>query len=172
MKKTIFLSIFACLFMTTISQAQSGFSIGIHAGIPTGDASENQIFNLGFDAAYLFDISEDFKVGPTLSYTIFFAEPLTEIISGATGTTVTATPEDINYFIPAATLRYSFSESFFGAADLGYAISATDNIDGGFYYQPKAGWQTKKIDLFAYYKGIAVNDSSLSAIGIGFAYKF
>ena len=44
--------------------------------------------------------------------------------------------------------------------------------DGGVYYQPKVGYQMEMIDIFASYKGIAVEGTSISTVGIGAAFKF
>ncbi len=167
MKKVCLVAIVA-MFSLTSMNAQGGISAGIHLGIPTGDISDFSSFNYGLDVTYLTEISDNFHAGVTSGYTNF------------TGKNVTFSGDDINFtvntgdfgFIPiAGTARFSFSDKFFGAADLGYAIS-TNGGTGGFYYQPKVGFQASVIDIFAFYKGISSDGATIASFGVGAAYKF
>ena len=44
--------------------------------------------------------------------------------------------------------------------------------DGGFYYQPKVGYQAEKYEVFAGYKGVSVDGGTFSSLNLGFNYKF
>lgn len=164
--KKIILSVLA-VFAFGAAQAQDGgFKAGVHLGLPMGDAGDIYSFNFGLDVAYMWAISDDFQAGVTTGYSYFSGK---EIDLGEFGSF------KVNgAFIPvAASGQYSFSDNFFGGADLGYAVYAGDGDgDGGFYYQPKVGYQTDSFEVYASYKGISVSGTSVSTVGIGFNYKF
>jgi hypothetical protein len=156
--KKIILSVLA-VFAFGAAQAQDGgFKAGVHLGLPMGDAGDLSSFNGGVDLAYMWSVADSFNAGLTAGYTYF---------SGKDGLG--------NFgFIPvAASAQYSFSDNIFGGADLGYALYAGEGDgDGGFYYQPKVGYQTEKFEVYASYKGISADGSTISTVGLGFNYKF
>jgi len=176
--KKIILSAIAIMALGTAAQAQDegGFKVGIHAGIPMGDAGDFYSFNAGVDVAYMFPIADEFLLGVTSGYSYFAGKEFEQTYSPGFGMpAITVTGPKVNgAFLPvAAAAKYSLSESFFIGADLGYALYIGDGEgDGGAYYQPKVGWQSESIEVFASYKGIAVEDTSISTIGVGAAYKF
>ena len=166
MKKIILsaLAIFAVGFASA-QDADGGFQVGIHAGIPMGDAGDVYSANFGADVAYMFPIADSFLLGVTTGYSYYagkaFDTGFGEVkVNGA--------------FIPvAAAAHYSLNESWFLGADLGYALYSGDGDgDGGFYYQPKVGYQTEKMEFFVGYKGISADGASISSVGVGAAYKF
>lgn len=121
--------------------------------------------NLGIDATYLWNINDQFSAGVSSGYTMYTSKTYT----GQFGTMQRSTKQD---FVPVAgTAQYSFSENWFLGADLGFAINVYGDLDRGILYQPKFGYQTKKIELFASYKGIA-DEYTVSSLNIGFNYKF
>jgi len=183
--KKIILSAIAIMALGTAAQAQdSGIKVGIHLGLPIGDAGDFYSFNAGADIAYLWNVAEGLNVGVTTGYTHFVAKDADEVAEDLGGPGLEDLFEDLlgddvrifddAGFIPvAATATYSLSDSFFIGADLGYAIYAgSGEGDSGVYYQPKFGWQSESIEVFASYKGIAVDGITLSTVGIGAAYKF
>jgi hypothetical protein len=166
--KKILLTAIAVVGFGFAAQAQDegGFRVGIHAGMPMGDAGDIYTFNAGADVAYTWPIADSFTAGITTGYSYYAGE---EIDMGPLGTT------KVNgAFIPvAATGKYELSEKIFLGADLGYALYAGDGeSDGGFYYQPKVGFQTEMIDIFLGYKGISADGATISSINVGAAYKF
>lgn len=187
MKKLILSAMAVCAFGLASAQ-EGGFKVGVHAGMPMGDAGDMYSFNFGADVAYLWEVADGFKAGVTTGYSYFSGKEYDEAgdlgdlgdwgdwgdllddmdIPGGGKVKVNGA------FIPvAATGQYSFSDNFFGGADLGYALYAGDGDgDGGFYYQPKVGYQTEKIEVFVSYKGISADGASISTLGAGFAYKF
>jgi len=157
MKKIILSSVLVFLFGFT--NAQNGnFKLGAHLGLPMGDIKDVSSFNFGVDAAYVWKVAESFSAGAATGYTNY---------SGKSGF-------DSVGFIPiAATGQFSLSESMFLGADLGYAIYVgSGNGDGGFYYQPKLGYQAEKFEVYAGYKGISITGGTFSSINLGFNYKF
>lgn len=171
--KKILLTAIAVVGFGFAAQAQDegGFRVGIHAGLPMGDAGDIYSFNAGVDVAYTWPIADSFTAGVTTGYSYFAGKENDITIPG--GGTITA-PKVNGAFVPvAATGKYELSEKIFLGADLGYALYVGDGEgDGGFYYQPKVGFQTEMIDIFLGYKGIAVDGVTISSINIGAAYKF
>ena len=161
--KKILLSAIAVMAFGFTAQAQDdgGLKAGIHIGMPMGDAGDLYNLNFGADVAYMWPVADQFTVGATTGYSYFSGEEFMGVkLNGA--------------FIPlAATAQYSLSDAFFLGADLGYALYAGDGDgDGGVYYQPKVGYQTEFFEVYASYKGIAVDGTSISTVGLGFNYKF
>ena len=165
--KKLFLSAAAVLAFGVVSaqDSEGGFKVGVHAGIPMGDAGDVYSANFGADVAYMFPIADSFKLGVATGYSYYAGKSYDFL-----GTSVKVN----GAFIPvAAAAHFSLNESWFLGADLGYALYAGDGDgDGGFYYQPKVGYQTAKMEFFVGYKGIAVEDTSVSSVGVGAAYKF
>jgi len=174
--KKLLLSVTAVMAFGFAAQAQDGgFTAGIHLGAPIGDAGDASSFNFGADVAYLWNVADDFKVGATTGYTHFLGKDVDvtyfDPVFGSI--TASATVKDFGFIPLAATAKYSLTESFFIGADLGYAIYAgSGDGDGGVYYQPKVGYSMETIDIFASYKGISRDGTSISTVGVGAAYKF
>jgi hypothetical protein len=165
--KKIFLAA-AAVFAFGFASAQDsdgGFQIGIHAGIPMGDAGDFYSANFGADVAYMFPIADSFQLGVTTGYSYYsgkaFDYGFGEVkVNGA-------------YIPVAAAAHYSLNTNWFIGADLGYALYSGDGDgDGGAYYQPKVGYQTETMEFFLGYKGIAVEGTTVSSVGVGAAYKF
>jgi hypothetical protein len=164
MKKIILSAIVMCFGIAV--QAQTDRVVGVHFGMPMGDAADVSTFNLGVDAASLFYITDDFYAGFAIGATYFIGKEQDEFNSANT--------DGFGYLIGAASGQYSFG-GIFVAADLGYAfhVGTTDTGESGFYYQPKAGYHiTDEIDAYVGYKGISGGDTSIAALCVGAAYRF
>lgn len=168
MKKNI-LSAFAFMAFGFVNAQDGHFKVGAHVGLPVGDSSHVFSVNLGIDAAYLWNVADKFTAGVTTGYTTYIGKTYT----GYQGSNAYLMIKSTNQgFVPVAgTAQYSLTENLFVGADLGYAINVDGDLDGGLLYQPKFGYQNKKIELFASYKGIA-STNTVSSLNIGFNYKF
>lgn len=157
MKKVLFAAIAVMVFGASNAQ-DGGFKAGVNLGMPMGDIKDGYSSIIGLDLAYTWAISDEFSVGATTGYSMYNAK------NGG----------DAASFMPvAATAQYSFSENIFAGADLGYAVGlAPSGIESGMMYQPKVGYQTEKIEIFAGYKGISLDGVSFSSLNFGFNYKF
>ena|SRR6218665_2530243 len=169
--KRIILS--AIAFMAIgFAHAQNGhFKVGAHAGAVVGDLQKSYSANLGIDAAYLWSITDKFSLGATTGFTAYVPKSYNYNSAPYPGY-VNRNPEAS--FVPVAgTAQYSITDNLFLGADLGFAIftGKKGTSDGGILYQPKFGYQTNKIELFAAYKGIT-NDGNIASLNIGFNYKF
>lgn len=164
--KKIILSVVAILTFgfANAQDSEGGFKIGAHAGIPMGDAGDIYSANFGADVAYMFPIDDSLLLGVTTGYSYY---------SGKAFDTGFGEVKVNGAFIPVAgAAHYSLNDSWFLGADLGYALYSGDGDgDGGFYYQPKIGYQTGSMEFFVGYKGIAVSGTSVSSVGAGVAFK-
>ncbi|WP_124640501.1 MULTISPECIES: hypothetical protein [Amniculibacterium] len=162
MKKLLLLGAFA-LFGSM--NAQSGFKLGAHVGLPVGDAGDVYSFTLGADASYMWPVADSFSAGITSGYSAWL------------GKTVNYGPVSVKYdtmsMVPiAATGQYKIAENFSLAADLGYGFvfGSGGSSDGGFYYQPKAAYHIGNGEVSLGYQGLSKNGSTISAINLGYSY--
>jgi hypothetical protein len=156
MKKLILLGAFA-LFGSM--NAQSGFKLGAHVGLPLGDAKDLFSFTLGADASYLWPVADNFSAGIATGYSAW----LGKTISGYKVPTMSMIPV-------AATASYKLAENFNVGADLGYGFIFMDGSnDSGFYYQPKVGYTIGNGEVTLGYQGLSKNGSSFSAVNLGYS---
>lgn len=167
--KRIILSTIAVMTFGFANAQDGHFKVGAHVGLPVGNTSDLFSVNLGADVSYLWNVADKFSAGVTTGYTTYIGKDYTAYIGNVAYEMIRSTNQS---FIPiAGTAQYSIADNFFVGADLGYAINVDGDIDGGFLYQPKFGFQTKKIEVYTSYKGIS-NNGTLSSVNLGFNYKF
>lgn len=154
-----------CLLSISEVKAQE-LRLGIHGGAAISDASNTASFNLGLDGAFYFwEINDALQIGAATGYTRFFGK--NENVAG-----INVEHEDLGFIPVAASARGTFNSGLFYTADVGYAISLDEIVDGGLYYQGKFGWSSNDtIDLFLYYRGIVVDELDLNSVGLGVAFK-
>ncbi|WP_294218956.1 hypothetical protein [uncultured Chryseobacterium sp.] len=139
MKKLVLLGAFA--LFGGVAHAQEGFKLGGHIGIPVSDAGDVSSFTLGIDGAYMWNIVKGLDLGVATGYSHFFGKDRFDDFG----------------FIPVAVAgKYKFSGApVFVGLDLGYGISVKDGVDGGFYAQPKFGYQMSTGELYLGYQTIS-----------------
>lgn len=154
MKKLIMI---AAMAVFGLSSAQEGFKLGAHIGVPVADAGDASSFNLGLDAAYMWNVAPSFDLGIASGYTHFI------------GKSNNGYNFDDFGFIPiAASGKYRFSGSPVSLGlDLGYGISTKEGIDGGLYYQPKVAYNFSQGELYLGYQGVS-NDFSVGSVNLGY----
>ena len=147
----------AAMAVFGLSSAQEGFKLGAHIGVPVADAGDVSSFNLGLDAAYMWNVAPSFDLGIASGYTHFI------------GKSNNGYNFDDFGFIPiAASGKYRFSGSPVSLGlDLGYGISTKDGIDGGLYYQPKVAYNFSQGELYLGYQGVS-NDFSVGSVNLGY----
>lgn len=156
MKKIVFFSLTMLLGLQLV-QAQGDFRAGLHAGLPIGDAGDFATFAIAVDLGYLFDISDDFQVGPTAGYSHSFGDEIGgfEI-------------DDIQFIPLGGAARFNVSDTFSLGADLGYAIGVNDGNDGGFYYSPRAALMvSNSTSIVLAYRGVSLDGGSWDIISVG-----
>ncbi len=67
MKKVLFIAV-VVLGLGNINAQNGSFNAGVSIGLPTGDISDSSSLAISVEANYLFEISDQFKVGPSISY--------------------------------------------------------------------------------------------------------
>lgn len=154
MKKLFLLSIIAVFSIGSLN-AQGQFQAGISGGIPTGDASDFTTFAIALDLSYLFELSDDLRVGPSLGYNTSFLD------SDFDG-------DNISFLPIAASGRLDVSEEFTLGADVGYGVGLNDGNDGGFYYSPSVLYGiSQSLDIILAYRAFSENGSTLGQITLG-----
>ena len=177
MKKQFLALAFAAIALVNV-QAQEGLEVGAHIGFPVGDISNTHSFNFGVDAAYRVEVIDNLKVGGAIAFDHFVGK---DIEGNGAGTSKFA---NVSFLPIAASATYHFADPFYAGLDLGYAVSLSSDVDGGFYAQPKIGYDFDQFTFFGFYKNITsrnkyvvdgrnfVDKASAGSIGIGAAYKF
>ena len=156
MKKLLLVAMMA--FGMAVNAQEGELNVGGTIGLPVGDASDAFDVTGAIEANYLFKVSDDFKVGPSVSYLHF---------NGAGA--------DFAFLPVSAAARYSVSEKFSVGADLGYGIGVrpSANTQSGFYYRPVVGYKiSEKITIQADYSGVSLDGATASTIGLGGVYSF
>lgn len=166
--KKLFLTVVMAVFGIGAFAQGGTFGAGINFGFPTGDASDFYTFNLTVEVNYLFEVSEAFDVGPSLSYAHYFGDSVDITTFGSVDI------DDASFLPIAAAARFNASEKFEIGGDIGYAIGLSpDGNDGGFYYRPLVGYNvTDNIMIQASYSGISVDGGTFSNFGIGGMFSF
>ena len=166
MKKLFLVAIATVGFAFSGTAQDTQMKFGVDAGMPMGDIADGYTFNVGANAAYMWNgVAEGIDVGVGVSYNMYFGDE--QEFFG-----VKFEVEDASFLPIYATANYNFTENIFAGADLGYALGlAPSGIDSGLYYQPKAGYQTESFEVFVGYKAIAVTGGAFSSINLGFNYK-
>lgn len=158
--KKLFL-IIAIAFGLSINAQEGEFNLGANFGLPVGDFSNTHSFALSVEANYLFNISDDFSVGPSASFVNYFGKEENNLGFG-----------DIQFLPLAAAGRFAVSDEFTLGADLGYGIGINTGNNGGFYYRPMLAYNiSDDISLQASYSGISNNGQNISNIGLGVMFK-
>ena len=153
MKKLLLVTVAIFAFATVSAQGQ--FKAGVFGGLPIGDAGDLSTFTLGVDVSYLFEMSEDFDLGPAIGFSNSF---LDDDFVG----------DDIQFLPIAAAGRYSVSDKFTLGADLGYAVGVNEGNDGGFYYSPRVQYGVSDaIDIVLAYRGVSADGGSFDVITLG-----
>ena len=174
MKKLFLTGALALFGLMSAQKTDSGFRLGVNAGILVGDFGKLTTFTAGVDVAYLYPLAENFRLGVATGYSHYFGKKTkTDLIL----VTLKNEVPDVGIIPVAATAEYTFGGSnVFLGADLGYAFFTKKdfkNENGSFYYQPKLGYSfDKKHDLYFSYKGFTRNNISAGSINLGYAYNF
>ena len=160
MKKVLFIAV-VVLGLGNINAQNGSFNAGVSIGLPTGDISNSSSLAISVEANYLFEISDQFKVGPSISYLHYTGKK--DILGSGFDA------DDISFLPIAAAARFAASEKFTIGADLGYGFGISpDDIEGAFYYRPMIGYNiSEKVMLQATYTGMSKEGSTISNFGVG-----
>ena len=160
MKKLFLVGAFA--LFGAMNAHTGNVKVGAHLGITTGDFDPLYGLNAGVDLGYSWKLPSNFEVGLATGYSNYFPKSDFKDIGG----------KSMGVIPIAASGQYNFDGGFFLGTDLGYGVLLYDgDSDGGFYYQPKAGYRMNNVDLVLSYKGVSKDGSSLSSVNFGVAFN-
>lgn len=159
-------SIFSCMAQTASTKSsnqESKFSIGVDAGLPTGNASNVYNFAIGGSVKYEALVSTDFFVTFSAGYEAFLVKSSLTALGAKSS----------SGFIPLkAGLKYYFSEGFFGEGQLGAAISTESGGGTAFAFAPGIGYSFSG----GFEAGIRYEDwtknGNLGQVALRLAYRF
>lgn len=183
--KKLFLAI-AIVTAGFVSNVQAQFNAGVNVGLPLGDSSDSSSFAVMPEVNYLFNVSDQFKVGPSVSYVHYFGKSIKSLlidnakkynldtslleklngeelekIAKNTGVNV----KDASYLPVAVAARFSPIEQLSLGADLGYAVALQEKAEGGFYYRPVVAYNfTDNIGLQFSYSGVVIPGKEIGII--------
>lgn len=162
MKKLLLTAAFALLGFTTANAQSTGYpKLGVHVGLPVGNAGNFSSFNVGVDGAYLWSMGSNFDLGIATGYTHYLGKEENGLEYN-----------DFGYIPVAATAKFTVAPNFFIGTDLGYGFFVSENAEGGgFYYQPKLGYERGKTEFYLGYKGISDEGASIGSATLGVAFK-
>lgn len=173
------------------ANAQGNFNLGANVGLPLGDISKSTKFMFSVESNYLFEIADNFKVGPSVSYQYFLGKSADDYAKEAFGDAYTKAKEnakklgiefDLSKFggnklseslsfsiLPvAAAARFNPTEQFVVGADLGYAVGLEENYKGSFYYRPVVGYSFGSSTLQLAYSGFEEGGAVTLGVVFGF----
>lgn len=156
--KKLLLSIAIVAFGLTATAQTEGFNVGANAVYNTDAES----FGVMIEANYLFSVSDEFKVGPTVGYQHIFGETQTF----DTGFGTFEVDSSFGQTLVGAAARYNVSDEFVLGADLGVGI-ATGTSD--FYYRPLVGYMLGESSMVQL-SYPASNGSGSIALGVMFGF--
>lgn len=172
------------------ANAQGNFNLGANVGLPLGDISKSTKFMFSVESNYLFEIADNFKVGPSVSYQYFMGKDLKDLLkdqlkkNGLSNEQIDKLPLDqleqlakalgastsTNFSILpiAAAARFNPTEQFVVGADLGYAVGLEENYKGSFYYRPVVGYSFGSSTLQLAYSGFEEGGAVTLGVVFGF----
>ncbi|NNK76877.1 MAG: hypothetical protein HKP42_12545 [Maribacter sp.] len=127
--------ILALLFTVCITglQAQEGFKIGLHGGLPIDDFNDAVSLSLALDTGYMFALGEVVDAGVATGFINGFAERFSS-------EAIEADYPNMQFVPLAASVRIWASNSLSIGIDAGQALGINEDNDGGFYYRPILGY--------------------------------
>jgi len=170
-KLTVALFTVAALFFTTTVKAQTTpanalrMSIGVDAGLPTGNLTIGSNFVLGGTIHLQYGITNNFDVSLASGADHFFSK-----INPATGTKF-----DSFGIIPVkAGVKWFFVPSFYVAGEGGVAVEETDSGAGNtkMLLSPELGWANTHWDVGVRYDHFSGQSDPYGFVAVRVAYCF
>lgn len=161
------------LMMSVMSlNAQEGLKGGAFIGVPSGNSTDYFGMNYGANLSYHYPVFDNLWLGGIVGLDLFAGKDIPGTNTKNKGFTL----------VPIGVSgQFNLNEQFFAMLDLGFALSLSKDYKGGFFFQPKGGWQNDFVQVFVFFKNISSeldtatsfkNFSSITSIGVGGAYKF
>ena len=189
MKKIYFATVFTALISlgafaqtvvrtTTTSNQQTvyralpnghdGLNVGASFMLPIDILNDYSSAGLALDINYLYPIAPRLNMGIASGYSVVYND-YDGFLEDSWRT------DDVQFIPVSVATRYVPTEKVEFGADLGYAISLTDDylFDGGFYYRPMIGFNvTDMVQLNLSYTGVSTNRSWVTWSTLNFGVMF
>ncbi len=133
---------------TLNAQRKGNLYLGFNIATTLEDSFADSSYLLAAEVNYLFNVSEEFKIGPGVSLVNYFRSP---------------TDFAQLFIVP----KLDVFEKIAVGLDVGYAIGIRENNRNGFFLRPSIGYNVDdKTLLKLYYSNISNGGSSISNIGV------
>ena len=163
-----------CLIVTGLASinAQEGLKGGGYIGVPSGNSTDYFGLNYGVSASYHYPVFENLHLGAVAGLDFFSGKSITGENKKFKG--LALLPIGVSG-------QFNLSSQIFAMVDLGFAMSLSKDYKGGFFFQPKAGFQDEYFQAFFFIKNISSeldtvteykDFNSITSFGVGGAYKF
>ncbi|MFB9052264.1 hypothetical protein ACFFVB_04160 [Formosa undariae] len=150
-----------------LPNGHDGLNVGASFMLPIDVLSDYSSAGLALDINYLYPIAPSINMGFATGYSVVYND-----YDGIFSESWFA--EDVQFIPVSIATRYIPTSKVEFGADLGYAISLTDDLfDGGFYYRPVIGFNvTDLIQLNFSYTGVSNNRSWVTWSTLNFGVMF
>lgn len=164
MKNYIFAIIF--IFLGIGLNAQEGFKLGIHGGLPINDFNDEVSLMIGLDVGYMWALGEVVDIGVATGFIHGFAETFDSAV-------IVADLPNVEFLPLAASIRIWPSNSLSFGIDAGQALGINEGNDGGLYYRPIIGYLMGPLtELNFSYTTVDLDNRSWTSVNIGLLYTF
>lgn len=161
-------SIFAILFVLFTSGlfAQQGLKLGVHAGLPIADFTDEVSVVAGLDVGYMWALGEVVDAGFTVGFVNGFPEKY------HTGQIVSNLP-NIQFAPVGASVRIWPSNSFSFGVDAGQAFGVNEGNDGGLFFRPFLGYLMGPMtEINISYSSIKLDNLTWATVTVGVLLTF
>jgi len=146
--------------------AQEGFKLGIHGGLPINDFNGEVTLMVALDGGYMYALSEVIDIGVVTGFVYGFAERFSS-------EAIEADYPNMQFVPLAASVRIWTSNSFSFGVDGGYAVGINEGNDGGLYYRPIIGYlMGPSTEVNLSYSTVELEGASWNTINLGVLYTF
>ncbi|RYY35626.1 MAG: hypothetical protein EOP46_09375 [Sphingobacteriaceae bacterium] len=155
-------------FAASAQTTEAGkFSIGVEAGLPLGDAADVYSFGIGGSLKYELPVTEQFAVSLSAGYTNFMYKSEIKDLIDKSGEGFIPVKAGAKYYFSG-----TFTEGFFGEAQLGATFGTADGAGTAFTYAPGVGYSFNNgLEAGVRYEAWS-NDGTFNQLGLRLAYRF
>ncbi len=143
--------------------SQEEVNVGVNTGITIGNIENFSTFAYGLDANYLFEVSNNIKVGPSLNFVLYLPKEFN------------GERKDSFLYMPiGGSVRFhSASDAFYFGIDAGFAVGLSPSGDsGGIFFKPLLGYKlTDSFKFNLFYSAVKKRQPTYSHLGLGIVYN-
>lgn len=147
---------------------ESTVKVSLDLGSTLGDDVANSMYNLnlGFNFAYLHDLTKDVEIGVTTGLKKLFDD------DSYNSSETYVEPKKGYLYLGAEVRLYTDNDKFYLGGDAGWTAGLFDQ-DGSFYYRPKFGFVIcNHSGVFVSYSEVDGDNDSFSTVNVGYEFTF